>query len=141
MSRENVEIVRKATDALNRRDWDELSELCDPDIEVPGTIGGLEEDRLIRGLDGIRQIFEMEDTEVWEQHVMVPRMFIDAGERVVVLQREYQRGKGSGIEVVADTAVVSDVRDGRVVRIQPYMDQAAALEAVGLSDKDVIADS
>jgi hypothetical protein len=28
--------------------------------------------------------------------------FIDAGERVVVIQREYQRGKGRGVEIEID---------------------------------------
>jgi ketosteroid isomerase-like protein len=33
-----------------------------------------------------------------------------------------------------DTAVVFTVREGRVVRVQGYMDQATALEAAGLSE-------
>ncbi len=33
-----------------------------------------------------------------------------------------------------DTAVVFEVRDGRVVRIQGYMDRAEALEAAGLRE-------
>jgi ketosteroid isomerase-like protein len=33
-----------------------------------------------------------------------------------------------------DTAVIYDVRDGRVVRIQGYMDRAKALEAAGLRE-------
>ena len=36
----------------------------------------------------------------------------------VVLMHEYRRGKGSGIEVETDTAVVFTVRQGRVIRIQ-----------------------
>jgi ketosteroid isomerase-like protein len=47
---------------------------------------------------------------------------------------EYRCGRGSGIEVETDTAVVFRVREGRVIRIQPYMDQAAALEAAGLEE-------
>jgi ketosteroid isomerase-like protein len=135
VSHENVEVVRKLYESLNRRDWDGMAEVCDPDVELHGTIGGLEEGRLVRGVDGIRRVTEEEDTEVWEEHLIKPQTFLDAGERVVVIQREYQRGKGSGVEVVADIAVVIDVRAGRVVRVQPYMDAAAALEAVGLSEQ------
>ena len=82
--------------------------------------------------DQIRQRFEAENIEVWEEHRIEPVRFIDAGEQVVVIQHEYQRGKGSGVEIEIDTASVFDFRGGRIVRIQPYMNPAAALEAVGL---------
>jgi len=58
------------------------------------------------------------------------------GDRVVVFQREYQRGRSSGLELVVETAAVVDLRSDRVVRIQGYMDRAAALKAVGLSEEE-----
>jgi ketosteroid isomerase-like protein len=139
MSQANLEIVRTLYESLNDRDWDRFGAVCDPDIELRGTIGGLEEDRLIRGVEGIRQVTKEEDTEIWDEHLVEPRKLIDAGEQVVVLQREYDRGK-SGVELVVDMAAVVDVRDGRVVRVQPYMDAAAALKAVGLSRRDAHVD-
>jgi ketosteroid isomerase-like protein len=134
MSQENVEIVQRASGFLTARDWEKLLEFVDPDVELRGTIGGLEDDYVSRGLDPIRQRFEAEDNEVWDEHRFEPLRFIDAGERVVVIHREYQRGKGSGVEVEIDTATVFDVRGGRIVRMQPYMNPAEALEAVGLSE-------
>src|SRR3989440_5504133 len=132
MSQENVEIVKRSYEAFNRRDVDRATELLDPDVELHGTIGGLEEDLVVRGPDGIKQRFEIEDNEIWDEHRIEPQEFIDAGDRVVVLQREYQRSKG-GVELVIDTASILDLRGGRIVRIQGYMDRAAALEAAGLS--------
>jgi len=35
---------------------------------------------------------------------------------------------------VIDTGTIVDLRDGRIVRIQGYMNPAEALEAVGLSE-------
>ena len=136
MSQENVEIVRALYGALNDRDWDRFAGVCHPDVELRGTIGGLEEDRLIRGVDGIRRVTEREDAEVWDENRVEPRKLIDAGEQVVVLQREYDKGKSSGVEVVVDMAAVVDVRHGRVVRVQPYMEAADALKTVGLSEQD-----
>ena len=133
MSQENIEIVRRMYEFLSGRDWEGMLDLLDPDVEQHGTVGGLEEDHVSRGADQIRQRFEAEDNEVWDEHRIEPVRFIDAGERVVVVQHEYQRGKGSGVEIEIDTASVFDVRDGRIVRIQSYMNPAAALEAVGLS--------
>jgi ketosteroid isomerase-like protein len=115
MSQENVEIVKALNEAFNRRDWNRLTELIDPDVELHGTIGGLEEDLVVRGMDGIRRRFEIEDNEIWDEHRFEPQEFIDAGDQVVVLQREYQRGKSSGVELSIDTASVLHLRGGRIV--------------------------
>jgi uncharacterized protein len=133
MSQENVEIVRSLSELLERRDWRGMTDLLDPNVELHGTVGGLEEGKILRGLSQISQAFETEDDEVWDEHRIEPQEFIDAGDRVVVLQREYQRSK-SGAEVVIDTAAILDLRDGRVVRMQGYMNPAEALEAAGLSE-------
>ena len=135
MSRENVEIARQVFEALGRRDWDGIEELLDPNIEQHGTVGGIEEGQVARGLDQVRQVWEREDSEIWDEHRLEPEGFFDAGDRVVVFQREYQRGKSSGVELVTATASIIDLRDGRVVRTQGYMDRAAALQAVGLSEQ------
>ena len=74
------------------------------------------------------------ESEVWDEHRFEPQDFLDAGDRVVVLLREYQRGKGSGVELVVETATIFDVHHGRIVRMQGYMNRAEALEAVGLSE-------
>jgi ketosteroid isomerase-like protein len=140
MSEENVEIVKRATEFLERRDWHGMTDLFYPNVELYGTVGGLEEDKILRGLSEITRAFETEGDEVWDEHRIEPQEFIDAGDRVVVLQREYQRSK-SGAELVIDTATIVDVRDGRIVRMQGYMNPAEALEAAGVSEQDAHADS
>ena len=141
MSRENVEVARHAYDAFLRSDWNTLSELIDPDFEFRGTVGGLEEGRIARGAQQFREVFEREDLDAWDERRFEPENFIDAGDCVVVLQREYRRGRASGVELETETAVVFEVRGGRVVRIQGYMDPVSALEAVGLSEQDAHTDS
>jgi ketosteroid isomerase-like protein len=134
MSQENVEIVREAFESFAGGDQEKTARLVDPEIEFHGTVGGLEEGRIAHGLAQIAQVFEEEDLEAWEERRLEPEEFIDAGDNVVVLLHEYRRGRGSGVELETDTAVVCAVRAGRVVRIQGYMDRDAALEAAGLSD-------
>jgi uncharacterized protein len=133
MSQENVEIVRRTVEAILRGDWEQAAHLLDPDAEGHGTVGGLSEGEVLRGVTQFRQSFEQEDAEAWDERRLEAEEFIDAGHRVVVLVREFRRGRGSGIELETDTAVVFEVRDGRVVRIQGYMDRAEALKAAGLS--------
>ena len=134
MSQENVEIVKRARDFMGRRDWPGITDLIDPNVELHGSVGGLEEGKILRGYGEISQAFDIEDRDVWDEHRIEPREFIDAGDRVVVLHREYQRGKGSGVEIVIDTASIVDLRDRRIVRMQGYIKPGEALEAAGLSE-------
>ena len=134
MSEENVEIVREVFESFLSGDQQRTARLVDPEVEFHGTVGGLEEGRIAHGLPQIVETFEEEDLEAWEERRLEPEEFIDAGDNVVVLLHEYRRGRGSGVELESDTAVVFAVRDGRVVRIQGYMDRDAALEAAGLPE-------
>lgn len=134
MSEENVALVRSFTEAALRQDWERAAPFLDPDVEGHGTVGGLEERRVIRGSEEMIHAFETDDLEAWEERRLEPTEFLHNDDLVVVLLHEYRRGKGSGIELENDTAVVLTVRDGRIVRVQGYMDQDAALSAAGLLD-------
>jgi ketosteroid isomerase-like protein len=132
MSQENVEIVRRFADCWERLDWEGMAELVDPDVEQHGTVGGVEEGGVTRGVSEIRRDYEHVEA-IWDEHRIEVQELIDAGDRVVVFQREYQRGRRSGVELVLDAAVLVDVRDGRIVRVQGFMERGAALDAAGLS--------
>ena len=134
MSQENVTLVREAFEAFLGGDREKSAQLVDPEVEFRGTVGGLQEGQIAHGQSEIDQTFEAEDLEAWEERRLEAEEFIDAGDNVVVLLHEYRRGRGSGVELETDTAVVCAVREGRVVRIQGYMDRAAALEAAGLRE-------
>jgi ketosteroid isomerase-like protein len=128
-----MEVVREAFEAFLEGDAEKTAQLLDPEVEFHGTVGGLQEGQIAHGQSEIDQTFEAEDLEAWEERRLEAEKYIDAGDDVVVLLHEYRRGRGSGVELETDTAVVVAVREGRVVRIQGYMDRAAALEAAGLS--------
>jgi ketosteroid isomerase-like protein len=137
MSEENVKVVREAVESFLTGDAERTARLVDPEVQFHGTVGGLEEGRIAHGLSEIMASFEADDLEAWEERRLVPEAFIDAGENVVVLLHEYRRGRGSGITLESETAVVCSVSDGRIVRIQGYMDRVAALQAAGLSDEQL----
>jgi ketosteroid isomerase-like protein len=134
MSQENVEVVREAFESFLGGDLEKTAKLVDPEVEFRGTVGGLEEGRVAHGLPQAVQTFEEEDLEAWDERRLEAEEFIDAGDDVVVLLHEYRRGRGSGVELEADTAVVVAVSGGRVVRIQGYMDRHEAREAAGLRE-------
>jgi ketosteroid isomerase-like protein len=133
MSRDNVEIVRRVVDAIRDRRWEEAMRQLARDAELHGTVGGLTEGGVWRGPEQIRDFFE-QDGEAWDERRLEAEQFIDAGDCVVVPLHEFRRGKGSGVEMETDTAMVYEVRDGRVVRVQGYMDRGQALEAAGLRE-------
>jgi ketosteroid isomerase-like protein len=94
MSEENVEIVRRAHEALNAGNIDELVTLCHQDFELDMS------DRVFnpatyQGHDGIRQFFS-EVQEVWDRYVWEPEEIRDEGAVVVALLRTEGRGRGSG---------------------------------------------
>ena len=134
MSEENVNVVRAFLDATTRRDMARVVELADPEIELHGTVGGVEEGRIYRGLAEVIREYDQVDGEAWEERRIEPEGFLDADDDVVVMFHEFRRGKGSGVELELDTAAVFKVRDGRVARMQGFMDPAAARTAAGLSE-------
>jgi ketosteroid isomerase-like protein len=105
MSKDNVEIVRQVYECVNQRRWDRMAELLDPDVEQYGTVGGVEEGTVMRGPSEITQTYDRE-ADAWDRQSIEPKRLIDAGDRVVVFQREYQRGRSSGLDLVVETAAV-----------------------------------
>jgi ketosteroid isomerase-like protein len=131
MSQQNVEIVRRFCECWERLDWDGMVELLDPDVEQHGTVGGIEERSVRHGPNEMRRGYESTE-ETWAEHRVEMQEIVAAGDRVVVFQREYQRGRASGVELVIDTAAIFELRDARIVRVQGYMDPAEARSAAGL---------
>jgi ketosteroid isomerase-like protein len=131
MSQENIEIIQRVYEA---EDIEALAlEAMHPEVELLGAIGGIEEGTITVGREAVTQALDV-DSDIWAERRLELREAIDAGDRVVALVHEYRRGKGSGVAVEADIALVYGFREGKVVRIVPYMSQAEALEAAGLSE-------
>jgi hypothetical protein len=86
-----------------------------------------------RGLGEIRR-FWAEWLDLFEEIVVRPEAFIDAGEHVVVPNRTYLRGR-DGIEVDAASTSVWRLRHRKLVWHRLYQDKEAALAAAGLSEQ------
>ena len=130
MSREKVETVRAALERLNAGDIDGMISLCDGDFELDMS-ERVFNPKIYRGHEGIWQ-FHREVSEVWEEFRWDPQRFFEAADGVVVLLHSHGRGRGSGIEMARDAAMVWTVRDNRAVSVRFYVDQAEALQAAGL---------
>jgi len=136
MSAENVEIVRELM-ALRERARESgeppHTDLLAPDFEIDMS-RRVFNPTVYRGIDGLARL-EDEIRDVWEELRVVPEQFIDAGDRVVVMEKIRGRGRSSGVEVGTRTyATIWTLRDGQVTRVQVGVDPNEALKAVGLEE-------
>jgi ketosteroid isomerase-like protein len=130
MSEENVDVVRQAIEAFNTRDRDRLLSLLDPEIEFRSAV----EQKTYRGHAGMVRYREDIDAVMEEFRIEGDR-FLDAGrDRVVHLYRLVGRGAGSGVPVSREVGALWQLRNGKLLKGEIYLDQRQALEAAGLQE-------
>ena len=129
---DNVALVRRVMDAINRSDFDaavaHLREDCELDFSNSrGELSGI-----YRGRGEVRG-FLTTFWEPWESVQFDPDEEITELEdgRVLSVNAVRGRGSGSGAEVAATGATVWTIRDGEVVAAKMYQSRAEALEATG----------
>jgi ketosteroid isomerase-like protein len=132
MPRGNVEIVGLAQERLNEGDIEGLIALCDPDFDLDMSARVLNP-QTYRGHDGIRRFYR-EVSEVWEEFRWEPQRFAEVDDKVVALLHSHGRGRGSGLEIARDVAMVWTLREGRAVSLRFYIDQEEALRDAGLRE-------
>jgi ketosteroid isomerase-like protein len=129
MPQENVETTRRFTEALVRKDYAAAATELSPKLEIDDT--DIPEST---GADSFYAWLARWD-EAWETWRLEDLEIRPVGEdRTISLFKMIVRGKGSGIELARDDAVLAEFRDGKIVRIGYYNDQSQALEAAGLSE-------
>jgi ketosteroid isomerase-like protein len=133
MSQENVEIAKEGIDAFNRRDVDAFMEFTTSDFEMFPAMAGAVDGSSVTGREGLETLFA-EVRDIWEEQHVIADEFRDLGDCVLVLGRIVGRGRASSVPVVTPSAIVSDFRDGKIVRVRTYLDHGEALKAVGLAE-------
>src|SRR5919108_2583589 len=127
-------LVRRAYAAVDRGDLNLVRVLMyDPGAELSFVGKFADFDQSYRGREAAFAAY-IAWIESWEDYRREPREVIDLGDRVLILLRESGRGKGSGVPVEAQLAMLITFRKGRVVRHQEFSDWGQALEAVGLRE-------
>jgi ketosteroid isomerase-like protein len=138
MSQENIEAVRRLFAAFQRVDvgnlerrLDEVREIVDPEVEWIAPPHSLLASEEYRGYDGVRR-FWTQFLSAWDEYRVQVDELIDAGDQVVAVMR--LSGRTNELEVDEARSSLLTLRDGRIVRIEPFSSKDDALEAAKLSD-------
>jgi ketosteroid isomerase-like protein len=134
MSEENVKIVRRVFDSINRGDVDGALESAAEDFEMDwsNSIGPAK--GIYRGKEQVREAWTS-FVEAFDELRWDPLEIIEVDEsRLIAVNHVRMRGRGSGIEVDAKGAQLWTISEGKGRKLKLYQSKAEALEAAGLSE-------
>ena len=141
MSPENVEVVKRAIAALNDHDVEGYLAFCTADVQLETPVTPIE--GVYEGADGVRRYFADVLDAGPDFRVTIERLEPVAADRVLGFLRLNMSGRASGITLGGDIPATNvwDFTDGKIKRVRIFLDRREALEAVGLTEQDVPADS
>src|SRR5256714_13737806 len=115
-----------------------MAEFWDPDIDWRAAEGAIDDVGEMHGQVAVRRY--MEDwIDTFDDYSVVVEELRDVGDdRVLSIQRVKGRAKLSGVETVLRYAVVSTVRDGKVVRAREDLSVEEALKAGGVEGEGML---
>jgi ketosteroid isomerase-like protein len=135
MSQENVELIRKATDAVNRRDFDAFLALLSPDVVWESRSGspfpGFRD--VYRGRKQVREWVALAFELIEDVHTEVREIADLGNDRLLIAYVRTGRGKGSGVPVELRDWWMVWFAEGLITRRQAFWTRAEALEFAGLS--------
>jgi ketosteroid isomerase-like protein len=134
VSRENVEVVRRAFAAFNRGDLDAALKRMHPDIEWQ-THDAFPDAGTYRGREGVREFWQ-----TWRDTFRGFRLHLEecvpVGEHCVLAAfRVSGEGAGSGVGVESPAVFqLGEIRDGQVIWVGMFSTESEAREAAGLRE-------
>jgi len=132
MSQENVEVARRAVQALNERDIESYIACCTADVVLRTPL--IDVVGVYEGPEGIRRFFSDVEDAGPDFRIDIERLEAVPDGRALAFMRVTSTGRVSGIPAELKTANVYDFAGGRIRRIDIFTDRLQALEAVGLRE-------
>jgi ketosteroid isomerase-like protein len=133
MAQENVEIVRRATEAYSRGDLDGTLESWAPNALLDWSNSRGLEAGVVRGRDEIRRYMER-FLELFEEVRIEFEDLTEVKEGVVVADNLARVRGRDGIETQARSTWLITIQDGQQTSLTLYQTRAGALEAAGLRE-------
>jgi uncharacterized protein len=130
MAPDYLGLVRDLYEAVNRRDWEALARLSQPDLEWE-TDPRLPNAGIYRGREEIRRFLE-DQASPFERTLTQPERLVAKGDYVVAVVRLSRRIRDSTAEVELRVGHLWSIRDGKLARGQAFAEPEKAFEAGGL---------
>jgi ketosteroid isomerase-like protein len=132
MPQDNLELARRVFDAGRGGDVEAVLSACHPEIELHlrGPVG---EPVHYKGHEGVRQMLR-DMAASWQSVESIGEDFREVGGRIVVLGRQRNVGRASGVAVETARGWLIDLVDGKAVAVRTYDSPQEALEAAGLHE-------
>jgi ketosteroid isomerase-like protein len=117
VSPENIEALKRAVEANNRRDYEAFLDEFDPDIELHGVFGVMfgGEATVVRGHEGLLAYVRDRDEGFAVSDIQWSE-FRDLGDQIVALGHIQGRGRESGIEFDYPYAGLAEFKNGKIIR-------------------------
>ena len=127
MSQQNVDVVRSAYEAYNRRDPEAVMASFDPDIDwhVPSSLAW---GAHVRGIDAVAEFFQGLQPYMGDRHEVAIDELVDAGDRVVALVRHLGVAP-DGREYDVPSIMVWTVAGGKLAALYEQLDTLAMARA------------
>ena len=146
MSEENVEVVRRFYESLNRwlaSYWSDPEQPLEQSPELEQVFDQLDPDaewdwlfsvETFRGREQLLQALADYLETVGDWRVEVEELIDGSRDRVLGIGRVVAQGKGSGAPVLQLIFSAFTLRNGKVARIEDHTERAKALETAGLRE-------
>ena len=132
MSRENVEVVRRALDAFTHRDREGLQDALHPEATWYPALRGLTTRSSYNGPEAICRFMLDELSATLEGYRPEVVALEDLGDAVLSTARFRGQSRSTGLAVGQILFHLYRLSDGKVIDVRGFTTRGAALEAAGL---------
>ncbi len=124
----NIDVIKRLYQAFAEGDIDSVSALLDPSVEWIES-DGIPYGGVFKGYEAVLNgVFTKIGAE-WENFTADVDQFIDAGDIVVTLGTDSATYKATGKKMIAPTASIWTLKNGKVVKFRQYIDTLAVVNA------------
>ena len=126
-----MDIVKRFVAAFDSGDDEGQRALMHPDIELVEWPEAPDSHH-VRGIDETERIRDSW-FEAWDSLDFVVEEYLEQGDRVVSCGKAHAMGKGSTVPIDFENYAVFTVRDGKVARMEFFIERGQALAAAGMT--------